>query len=133
MYSRRPDTQEYNRPKMKENRRMLRKDGTPAEAVLWKMLKSRQVLGVKFRRQFSVGLYILDFYSPEIKLCIELDGAGHYTLDGSGYDEARTEYLMRMHGIRVIRFENQQVFDCANGVFSEIEEAVKEAKEKQGL
>ena len=125
----RPDTQENNRPTMKENRRSLRKEGTPAEATLWKMLKGRQVLGVKFRRQFSVGPYILDFYSPEIKLGIELDGAGHYTLDGAGNDEVRTEYLTRMHGIRVIRFENKQVFDSANGILHEIEEAVREAKD----
>ena len=123
----RPDTQENNRPAMKDHRRTLRKGSTPAEATLWQMLKKRQVLGVKFRRQFSVGPYILDFYSPEIKLCIELDGAGHYTPDGAEYDEARTKYLTQIHGIRVIRFENKQVFDSANGILHEIEETVREA------
>lgn len=127
----RPNTQENNLPSMKENRRVLRKEGTSAEAVLWLMLKGRQVLGVKFRRQFSVGPYILDFYSPETKLCIELDGARHNTLEGADYDEARTEYLTKNHGIRVLRFENNQVFDVANGILHEIAKAIKKAKDAQ--
>lgn len=127
MYNCQPnsDTQEYNRTVLKVNRRELRKHGTPAEAVLWKNLKGRQVLGMRFRRQFSVGPYILDFYCPDCKVCIELDGEGHYTPEGAEYDEARTEYLMQVHGISVLRFENCDVFNTPEGVMQEIEEMIR--------
>ena len=60
----------HNQPSQSELRRELRTHGTSAEATLWLMLKARQVDGVKFRRQFSVGPYVLDFYSPELRLCV---------------------------------------------------------------
>ena len=88
-------------------RKELRNHGTSAEATMWLMLKNRQVLGMKFRRQFSVEQYVLDFYSPEVNLCIELDGAPHFTFGGSDYDYERTEYLKKYHGIRTLRFENR--------------------------
>ena len=71
-------TQQYNQPEQKSLRRELRKGGEAPEAVMWTLLKNRQIEGVKFRRQFGVGPYILDFYCPELKLGIELDGAPHF-------------------------------------------------------
>ena len=56
-------------------RRELRNEGTAAEAVLWLLLKGKQLDGMRWRRQFGVGPYILDFYCPQLRLCIELDGA----------------------------------------------------------
>ena len=114
------DYQCYNRRELLNTRRELRKAGEAAEAVLWKCIKSRQVLGYKFRRQFSVGPYILDFYCPEAKLCIELDGAGHYTLDGAQYDRQRSDYLFNEHGIKTIRFENRDLYYNLEGVLNEI-------------
>src|SRR5438552_12976957 len=64
-------------------RRELRSGLTPAEAKLWKCLQRSQLSDKKFRRQHSVGPYILDFYCPECCLAIELDGAGHFTENGS--------------------------------------------------
>ncbi len=92
------------------------------------MLKSRQ-LGVKFRRQFSVGQFILDFYSPEIKLCVELDGAPHFTYGGSDYDYERTEYLKEYHDIRTLRFENIEFFKYPEEVVSSIKRAIEEQRE----
>ena len=116
----RTKTQQYNQPKQKELRRQLRKGGEAPEAVLWTMLKGRQVEGMKFRRQFGVGPYVLDFYCPEIKLGIELDGASHFMSNNFAYDDVRTEYLFREHGIRIMRFENRTLFYNPEGVVESI-------------
>ena len=110
----------HNQLQQKELRRELRTNGTIAEATLWQMLKSRQIAGFKFRRQFGIGPYILDFYCPELRLCIELDGQPHFTPEGYEYDLHRTEYLNRFHGIQVMRFENIDVFCYPENVLSEI-------------
>jgi very-short-patch-repair endonuclease len=110
----------HNQLQQKELRRILRTHGTIAEATLWQMLKSRQIEGFKFRRQFGIGPYILDFYCPELRLCIELDGQPHFTPEGYEYDLHRTEYLNRFHGIQVMRFENKDVFCYPENVLSEI-------------
>ena len=96
---------------------------------MWLLLKARQMDGVKFRRQFSVGPYILDFYAPELKLCIELDGAPHYTYDGAESDRIRSEYLMVHHGIHILRFENELLFKNTEGVVEMIREAIRERRE----
>ena len=67
----------HNLKERKEMRQTLRTNGTSAEALMWKMLKGRQMEGAKFRRQFGIGPYILDFYCPECRICVELDGDGH--------------------------------------------------------
>lgn len=109
----------FNRSYLLQNRRKLRNNLTPAEATLWKSLKNRQMEGRRFRRQFSVGNYILDFYCPEEKLAVELDGHYHFTFFGSMKDDERTEYLNKK-GIRVIRFENVEVFENLEYVLEEI-------------
>ena len=86
------------------------------------------MLGYKFRRQFSVGSYILDFYSPEAKLCIELDGAGHYTLDGVKYDRQREAFLFKECGIKTLRFENKDLYYNLDGVLNEITDFLKECR-----
>jgi very-short-patch-repair endonuclease len=108
-YQRRKDDI-HNLPHLAEYRDELRKQLTPAEASLWNMLKNSQLEGRKFRRQHSVGNYILDFYCPSEKLAIELDGARHFSGRGAAEDRERTAYL-ESKGILVIRFENKQVFD----------------------
>ena len=96
---------------------------------MWKVLKNRQVSGVRFRRQFSVGAYILDFYCPELKLCIELDGAGHYNSEGLRHDYVRDKYLSEL-GIRVLRFENRAVLKMQPVMLAEIEAVIAELREK---
>ena len=66
-----------NKSDVTDNRKELRNHSTPAEAILWRMLKGKQIAGLKFRCQHSVGPYVLDFYCPQIKLAIELDGEVH--------------------------------------------------------
>ena len=108
-----------NLPALKAYRRKLRNALTPAEAMLWGLLKSKQLEGRRFRRQHSIGNYILDFYCTQEKLCIELDGAHHYTPEGMEYDTKRTAYLNSVN-INVIRFENSVVFDHSEQVLEEI-------------
>ena len=109
----------HNRKPLEDRRKHLRKKLTPAEATLWTLLKGKQLDGRKFRRQHSVGKYILDFYCPLERLAIELDGEHHFTDEGFAYDEERTNYLNRLK-IQVLRFENEQIFQSPDGVVAEI-------------
>ena len=108
----------HNQQNLKNLRQQNRSNLTPAEAELWKHLKSSQ-LGRKFRRQHSVGKYILDFYCPSEKLAIELDGKDHFTDNGFERDEERTKFLKNL-SIKVLRFENKDVFEQLEGVLAEI-------------
>ena len=105
------DTQHVmNKPEMKIFRRELRSHGTSAEGALWNMLKRKQLAGLQFRRQHSVGTYVLDFYCPALKLAIELDGDYHYHIDMPDRDWARDQELLEKYGIKTLRFENITVF-----------------------
>ena len=86
----------HNERDQKLLRQTLRNNATSAEAILWRALKGKQVEGLKFRRQFSVGPYVLDFYCPEIRLGIELDGGVHNESYTKEYDEMRTEFWQRI-------------------------------------
>ena len=100
-------------------RKELRNHATSAEATLWKMLKNSQVGGYKFRRQHGIGPYIMDFYCPLLKLCIELDGSVHDAPMADNRDEIRTKYLQQQ-GITVIRFPNEVVWKNPNAIIEEI-------------
>ena len=108
-----------NRKSMKETRRNLRHAPTAAEATLWKGLKGSKLAGKKFRRQHSVGNYVVDFYCPECKLAVEVDGERHFNSLSSEYDLRRTEFLRRFD-IEVLRFENRAVFEHSEGVLEAI-------------
>jgi very-short-patch-repair endonuclease len=113
----------HNLHYLKTYRKNLRNNLTPAEVVLWKYLKGKQLNGIKFRRQHSVGNYILDFYCTTHKLAIELDGAHHYTEAGIEYDQTRTLFLNE-NGITVLRFENKLVFEHLDAVLHEIKKHI---------
>src|ERR671913_107507 len=92
----------HTRYALKTRRKQLRRRLTPAEATLWRVLKKSQLSGRKFRRQHSVGKYVLDFYCVEEWLAIELDGQVHKNYLAEAYDEERTVFLKRA-GIKVLR------------------------------
>ena len=92
-----------------QRQRELRNYPTEAERRLWFVLRKRHLCGLKFRRQYSVGMYIVDFYCPSHRIAIEVDGSQHYTPAGLAYDKTRTEYLMSQ-GIRVVRVMNSDVY-----------------------
>ncbi len=108
-----------NLPHLKTFRKQLRKKLTPAEAKLWTLLKGKQLDGRKFRRQFSVANYILDFYCPSEKLAIEVDGQGHFEASQAEYDRERDLFLLHT-GIKVLRFENKWVWDNPEGLLEEV-------------
>ncbi|MDZ4349424.1 MAG: DUF559 domain-containing protein [Xanthomonadaceae bacterium] len=108
-----------NLPELRTFRKQLRSHLTPAEAKLWTLLKGSQLDGRKFRRQHSVGRYILDFYCPSERLAIELDGAAHDSDTAQRHDDERTQFL-RHFGINVLRFENKWVLQEPEGVLAVI-------------
>ena len=112
-------TKLHNRKELREFRKRLRTNSTPAEIALWKMLQRGKLESRKFRRQHSVGNYIVDFYCATEQLAIELDGEGHFTEGGLLYDKERDEYLLSC-GIRTIRFENNLVLTDPVYVLQEI-------------
>lgn len=96
-----------NKSKLLPRRRELRRNQTRQEEILWRCIKNRK-LGVKFKRQYSIGGYVLDFYSSEIKLVIELDGKQHSEKENFLYDQDRTEYL-EILDCNVLRFKNVEI------------------------
>ena len=117
-------TDRMNRAEWLERRRELRQALTPAEAVLWRLLKGHQLEGLKFRRQQGIGPYIVDFYCPKIKLAIELDGEVHNAR--ADYDERRAAFLAEKKGIHVLRFENRTVFESPWRIFEAREDYLKD-------
>jgi len=97
--------------------RHLRKNSTNAERLLWRQVRNRQLAGFKFRRQFVIGRYIVDFCCLEQKLVVELDGGQH--VDNVEYDDARTTYLESL-GYRVIRFWNDDVLVRTSDVLEQV-------------
>ena len=100
----------HNRRFFKPIRKHLRNNGTAAEATLWKILQKGQVGSYKFRRQHSIGKYIVDFFCYELMLAIELDGEVHADLNSIARDNERDEELNKL-GITVMCYENRWVYE----------------------
>jgi very-short-patch-repair endonuclease len=107
----------------KKFRRDLRNSLTAAEAVLWKSLRGSKLLGKKFRRQSSFGRYIVDFYCAECRLVVELDGSRHFSSTIDEYEIERTRYLEGL-GLRVIRFENRELYEDIEAVLDRIRQSL---------
>lgn len=117
----------YNDPSTKLNRRRLRINATDAERKLWSILRSRQISGLRFLRQYSLCPYTLDFYCPERRLAIEVDGGQHADICDQQHDAHRDKYLKDLN-IRVIRFWNNDVLQNIEGVGQRVtEEAGKDS------
>jgi very-short-patch-repair endonuclease len=112
-----------NDPKLKKRRKELRQNQTEAEKLHWSQLRNNRFYGVKFFRQYSIGPYVLDFYSPTLRLVIELDGGQHSEQEQQEYDENRSEYL-KLQDMEVIRFWNNEVMQNMEGVLVRIAEKV---------
>jgi very-short-patch-repair endonuclease len=108
----------------KEFRKQLRQNLTPAEAFLWKHIKSRKFESKRFTKQHSIGQYIVDFYCASEKLIIELDGEVHNNPEAKEYDINRTKDLNAL-GFKIIRFENKMVFENLASVLKEIKDNFK--------
>ena len=108
----------------KRLRQYLRNNATKAERILWLNLKGKQLCRYKFRRQQGVGPFVVDFYCPECKLAIELDGPIHETSEAKEYDRRRQEYIQQ-YGIRFLRFTNDDVYNNIDEVLNTIAEAAR--------
>ncbi|OGY30890.1 MAG: hypothetical protein A3C02_03390 [Candidatus Andersenbacteria bacterium RIFCSPHIGHO2_02_FULL_45_11] len=108
-----------NKPNTIAKRRVLRKNSPTPEQRLWYFLRNRNICNTKFRRQYAVGPYILDFYASEMQLGIEIDGDSHFTERAQEYDSNRTEYLNDC-GLHIIRFTNKEIMEKIDSVLESI-------------
>ena len=109
---------------LKENARNNRIGQTDAEKVLWEYLR-RNALGVRFRRQFIIGDFIVDFACLEKKLVVEVDGLYHFTDEQIEEDRKRTYHISQL-GFRVIRFTNEEIMTDINKVITNIKKNLYE-------
>ena len=107
----------------KEYRQLLRRNETPAERMLWKHLRSKQMEGCRFRQQHGFGPYVLDFYCPALRLCIEVDGEVHDQDVQRQKDEDRTVFL-NQNRIVVIRFRNEEIENNMSDVLDKIKTVI---------
>jgi len=115
-------------PKMKNVARMLRKNSTRAEILLWDELKGKQILGYDFHRQKPVGEYILDFFCPRLMLAIEIDGSSH---ENRNKEDQNRQRELEKKGIRFLRFPDEEVKQNTEGVVEDITEWVLIDKKKR--
>ncbi|MBL0109329.1 MAG: endonuclease domain-containing protein [Ignavibacteria bacterium] len=113
----------FNQKSQNEKRKTLRNNMTQAEILLWSRLKGKKVRGLKFRRQFSVGKYVIDFYCPAVKLAIEADGNTHTSEEEIEYDKTR-QYEIANFGITFLRFRNEDIIKYTNEVLRNIERKI---------
>lgn len=113
-------TEIFNRSSEREKRKLLRNNMTEAERILWHRIRNRQIHGKRFRRQFSIGPYIADFYCPELRLVIEIDGDVHLKVDAIEYDQVRDKYITSLN-IKVIRFTNYEVYNNIDEVLNKLD------------
>ena len=112
-------TRVFNRTEQKEKRQALRRESPLAEKLLWQRLRAGQVCGWRFRHQYSVGPYVLDFYCPRLKLAIEIDGASHEGDEAAIYDANRQAFI-ESYDIHFLRFTNQQIYRQLDSVVEAI-------------
>jgi very-short-patch-repair endonuclease len=120
-------TELYNKTSEKQKRQILRKQMPLTEKVIWERLRGKQVAGCKFRRQFSIDRFVVDFYAPELKLAIELDGASHLGDQAQAHDAERQAFL-EAKGIRFLRFTNRQVAEELSEVLAVIENTISQLR-----
>jgi very-short-patch-repair endonuclease len=108
----------YNK-NLKKFARELRKNQTDAETFLWQKLRKRQLKNCQFYRQRIICNYIVDFYCPDAKLVIEIDGGQHYSDEGKAKDASRDRHLADL-GLIVMRISAREVFENTAGVLESI-------------
>lgn len=107
------------KPNLKYIARRLRRETTESERVLWLHLRRKQLLGVQFYRQKPIGDYVVDFYAPQARLVVEVDGSQHLDTSHAQHDAYRDECLASQ-GLIVLRFTNLQVLKEQNEVLEAI-------------
>ena len=123
-------TKHFNKPSEKTKRRRLRQNQTNAEELVWRFLRNRQLSGFKFKRQFSVDHFVIDFYCPELKLAVEIDGASHNEPGQQKKDISRQKYLESFN-IKFVRIKDEELLGNPEKAFGKIENAIKLLEEKK--
>ncbi|MBI4092308.1 MAG: endonuclease domain-containing protein [Candidatus Kerfeldbacteria bacterium] len=113
----------YNDPSFKRRRQKLRNESTPAERKLWGHLRKSQFLGLKFQRQYGIGPYVLDFFCPEMRLAIEVDGDSHFRPGARAYDRQRQKFI-ESEDITVVRFLNTDIHENIDGVLEQLHKVI---------
>ena len=108
---------------LKEVSRQLRNNMTEAERLFWSRVKGKQLSGAQFYRQKIIGNCIVDFYCPQAKLVVEIDGGQHFEEAGAKNDAIRDDCLKAM-GLRVLRFSNREVVENVVGVLETVREEI---------
>jgi len=118
----------YNaKPIIFQRAKAMRENMTYAEEAVWKLLKSKNMLGLRFKPQHPIDIFIADFYCHQLKLVIEIDGGIHKSKEQKEYDIGRTAELEHW-GIKVIRFTNEEVENNINQIQNEIEQICAERR-----
>jgi very-short-patch-repair endonuclease len=112
-------TKIFNKKEYRKKRQHLRKHMAKAEICLWSKLKGKQINGLKFRRQYGIDNYIVDFYCPEQRLAIEIDGGVHY-YNSRIVSDVKREKDIEALGIKVLRYTNIDVLKNMKGVLQDI-------------
>jgi very-short-patch-repair endonuclease len=123
-------TKHFNKSSEITKRRNLRQNQTEAEKLVWRFLRNRQLLGIKFKRQYSIDHFVIDFYSPKLKFAIELDGVSHNDPEKQDYDKRREKYLKNFD-ITFVRVKDEELFGNPNKAFGRIEKEIKLLIEKK--
>jgi very-short-patch-repair endonuclease len=118
----------YNaKPSIFEKAKVLRDNMTDSELKLWKILRAKKMLNLRFRPQHPIDIFIADFYCHPLKLVIEVDGGIHKSRDQREYDNGR-EAELNNWGIKVMRFTNEEIGKDINLVRNEIEQICQNRK-----
>lgn len=104
-------------------RQKLRRESSKVEQRLWFHLRNKQFYGLKFRRQYGIGSFVVDFCCIEKKLVIEIDGDSHFGNSAEAKDHTRSQYIENL-GFRIMRFSNSYVMTNITGVLEELGRAV---------
>jgi very-short-patch-repair endonuclease len=104
---------------MSSRARELRREATPAETALWKLLRHRRLHGLKFRRQFPIATFVADFCCYDLRLIVELDGDVHEEPSQAAHD-ANRDIFLRSLGYGILRFSNHRLFHDPESVVDEL-------------
>jgi very-short-patch-repair endonuclease len=118
-------TLHYNKHREKPKRQILRNNMTQAEVILWSQLRGNNLGGYKFRRQYSIDRFVLDFYCPELKLVIEIDGESHSPQEAVEHDKIRESHI-KQFGIVFLRFTNEDVRKALTASLKKIVQTIHE-------
>ena len=114
----------YN-PKLVELAKHLRNNSTKSEVILWNYLKGKKMLGIDFTRQKPIDSYIVDFFCSKLMLAIEIDGYSHQLEEVYAKDVEKSRRLEEL-GIKLLRFQDVEVFQNIKGVLQVIENTILE-------